>query len=618
MNTKSIFTAVLLAVFIIQNANAQTFCNPINLPYRYALDGSYREAADPSLINYEGEYYLFASKCGAYFHSTDMLTWTPIKSNLPIEGYAPSVEAMKGKLYFTHSVGTTKFYVTDDPKSGVWEQVDGGGTQSELADPMLLYTQNKMYLFWGSSGDPNAYICGQRIDTQTLKPKGNVSNLISCHKDEYGWEVAGDYNEKKDANPWLEGAFVTPYNNKYYLQYSSPGTEMKSYNNSVYVSKSPIGIYTIQRHNPFCYRPEGFIAGAGHGSTFQDNYGNWWHITTGTISKRHMFERRLVLYPVFFDSDGEMWAYTGFGDWPMKMPDHKINAPEELSTGWQLLSYNKKVKASSAASGYGSSYAVDEDIRTWWSAATGDEGEWIRVDLGDKCDINAVQINFADFNSTLTGEQEDVYKYKVEVSNDDLEWTTVSDKSYNTSNAPHDYIEFDKSIKARYVRITNVHTPSGLFSISGLRVFGMNTNIELPSEAQILIVKRDSTDRRSVTLMWNSANGASGYNIRYGYAPGKMYLNYEILGGNTRKVTINSLNANEDYYFSIDTWNERGTTKGCNVKTTKSDLTGINSIQANLPYAKNIYDIFGCRQQMSLANLPFGIYVIDGMKVIKH
>lgn len=146
MNTKSIFTAVLLAVFIIQNANAQTFCNPVNLPYRYALDGSYREAADPSLINYEGEYYLFASKCGAYFHSTDMLTWTPIKSSLPIEGYAPSVEAMKGKLYFTHSVGTTKFYVTDDPKSGVWEQVDGGGTQSELADPMLLDPQNKMYL----------------------------------------------------------------------------------------------------------------------------------------------------------------------------------------------------------------------------------------------------------------------------------------------------------------------------------------------------------------------------------------------------------------------------------------------------------------------------------------
>lgn len=75
MKAKSILAGMLLAAFMSPKVCAQTFCNPINLPYRYALDGSYREAADPSLINYEGEYYLFASKCGAYFHSTDLLTY---------------------------------------------------------------------------------------------------------------------------------------------------------------------------------------------------------------------------------------------------------------------------------------------------------------------------------------------------------------------------------------------------------------------------------------------------------------------------------------------------------------------------------------------------------------
>lgn len=570
MKTNLKLACMLLASSaFIQSIDAQIFCNPVNLPYRYALDGGFREAADPTMVNYKGEYYLFASKCGAYFHSKDLLTWTPIKSNLPIEGYAPTVEEMNGKLYFTHSVGTSKIYVTDDPKSGVWELVKGGGTKGDFADPMLLATNEKMYIYWGSSGDPNSYLCGQELDTKTLKPIGQESQLMKCRKDEFGWKVPGDYNEQKSNNPWLEGTWVTPYNNKYYLQYSAPGTEAKAYCNAVYVGDSPLGPYEIQRHNPFCYRPEGFIASAGHGSTFQDNYGNWWHITTGTISKRHMFERRLVLYPVFFDRDGEMWAYTGFGDWPMKMPQKKISSPEELSTGWQLLSYKKTAKASSAATGLRSTYAVDENIRTWWSAKSGKEGEWLRVDLGDECDIHAVQVNFADNGSQFKGEQEDVYQYKLEVSDDGNTWTTVCDKSTNIQNAPHDFVKFDNVVKARYVRIYNVHTPSGWFSLSGLRVFGINPHVAKPGVAKLNTVERDETDKRTVNLTWEPVSGASGYNIRYGYAPDKLYLNYEVLGGTTKKLTINSLSVHEDYYFTIDTWNEAGTTKGTQIFSTK-------------------------------------------------
>lgn len=68
------------------NPGTPTVCNPCNLPYRYNIgdEGSngFREAADPSLIRFNGEYYLFASKCGTYFHSTDLMHWTPVKSNL--------------------------------------------------------------------------------------------------------------------------------------------------------------------------------------------------------------------------------------------------------------------------------------------------------------------------------------------------------------------------------------------------------------------------------------------------------------------------------------------------------------------------------------------------------
>lgn len=581
MKSVSFIIALTLAVMSTQGVKAhtlaggrktsqavQTFCNPLNLPYRYSLDGGYREAADPTLVNYKGEYYLFASKCGTYFHSTDLLNWTPVDSNLPVEGYAPTVIEMNGKLYFTHSVGTTKIYVTDNPKSGRWTLVESGGTISDQNDPMLLYTKGKMYLYWGSSGDPDAYLCGQQIDTTTLRPVGEEAKLMKCRKDVLGWEVPGDYNDNKAANPWLEGVWVTPYNNRYYLQYSAPGTEMKSYCDAVYIGENPLGPYSVQRHNPFCYRPEGFIASAGHGSTFQDNYGNWWHITTGTISRRHMFERRLVLYPVFFDSDGQMWAYTGFGDWPMKMPDKKISSPDELQTGWQLLSYNKKATASSSSEGYAPSSAVDENIRTWWAAKTGRKGEWLSVDLGSVCDVEAIQIDFADCNSALAGQQKDVYKYKVQASNDGNVWTTVCDKSSNRANAPHDYIVPDEVVRARYLRIVNVHTPSGLFSLSGFRVFGVNPDVASPSVAKLKSVVRDSSDRRSVSLSWTPVSGASGYNIRYGYAPDKLYLNYEVLGGTTDKLTINSLNAAEEYYFTIDTWNDAATVRGNEILST--------------------------------------------------
>ncbi len=61
----------------ISERNKQTtICNPLNLNYRFCLDKpSRREAADPTMINFKNEYYLFASKSGGYFHSNDLINW---------------------------------------------------------------------------------------------------------------------------------------------------------------------------------------------------------------------------------------------------------------------------------------------------------------------------------------------------------------------------------------------------------------------------------------------------------------------------------------------------------------------------------------------------------------
>ena len=69
---KSAFT-LLVGVVISLTAFAQTtICNPVNLSYRFCLDApSRREAADPTMVVFKGEYFLFASKSGGYFHSVN-------------------------------------------------------------------------------------------------------------------------------------------------------------------------------------------------------------------------------------------------------------------------------------------------------------------------------------------------------------------------------------------------------------------------------------------------------------------------------------------------------------------------------------------------------------------
>ena len=557
--------SVLLTACEKTNNCFKTICNPVNLSYRFSLDSpSWREAADPSMIKFKDEHYLFLSKSGGYFHSTDLIHWNLITTDdLPIEKYAPTVMEMNGEIYFTASIATNKIYKSRDPKSGKWELVTDQFPYI-LADPMLFYDSDndKVYLYYGSGAATP--MMGMELDKNSFMPKGEATPLFYGNAEKYGWEVSGDYNTNYKHTSWLEGAWMNKYKGKYYLQYAVPGTEFKSYSNGVYVSEHPLGPFTLLRHNPFSYKPEGFVNGIGHGSTFHDIHGNYWNIGTSTISKRHMFERRVSLYPVFFDKDGDAYAYTAWGDYPMIVPDKKVSSPQELFPEWMLLSYKKEVETSSTLEGYPAANAVNEDIRTWWSAKTADKGEFMTVDLGQNSKIYAIQINFADQDAMISGKVDSTfYQYRIEDSQDGITWNTTVDKSENKVEAPNDYIQLDKPVNARYVRITNIYFPSGKFSISGLRVFG-KVDKPLPAVAQFTQLVRSNDNRRTIVLTWNEVNDATGYNIRFGTDKDKLYHNYLVY--QTNKVSINILNADQTYYFTIDSFNEAGVTKGKEIK----------------------------------------------------
>lgn len=542
-----------------------TICNPLNLSYRYQLDKpSRREAADPVIILFKERYYLFASKSGGYWSSNDLIDWTFITSNdLPWEDYAPTAVVIKDTVYFMAL--DKRIYKSADPSTGRW-QVAKEGFSLKAEDPDLFFDDNgKLYLYYGLS--PSKPIYGVELDQTTFNPVGEPVGCLNTKSSDHGWERGGDYNEAKGWT-WLEGAWMTKHKGKYYLQYASPATQLKSYNDGMYVADAPLGPFKLAEHNPFSYKPEGFIAGAGHSNTFQDKWGNYWHASTMTISVNEHFERRLGLFPAFFDSDGTFYTYTAYGDFPHRMPQRKMKGPDDYQPAWMLLSYGKPVEVSSSLSGHPKENATDENIRTWWSAETGNEGEWIMIDLENKCKISAVQINFADeathlFNRSDSG----YYKYLLEYSDDKKNWKTLADKTLSKIDAPHDYIELALPLSAQYIRLTNYHVPDGKFAISGLRIFGKGISTP-PQKVSSFTVVRDTADGRNVTLRWQKTRGAIGYNIRFGAKPNKLYQNYQVFDSDT--LTIHSLNRLQDYYFAIDAFNENGIQKGIVTRESKT------------------------------------------------
>jgi len=346
---------------------------------------------------------------------------------------------------------------------------------------------------------------------------------------------------------------MTKHDGVYYLQFAAPGTEFKTYGDGVLTSKNPMGPFTYPPYNPFSFKPTGFVAGAGHGSTFTSPFGQWWHISTMSVSVRHPFERRLGLFPAQFTSDGELLADTYLGDYP-----HYLDGS---LTGWMLLSRHKAASASSTLNNHSVAFAVDEDIRTWWSARTGNAEEWLMLDLGAPKTIQAVQINFADQDSIALGISNDAYLYVLEISTDAKHWRTAIDHSKDGRDSPHDYEVLPDPVSARYVRLRNVHSPNGAkFSISDLRVFGSG-RIELPERVAGVKAVRDVSDSRHVTVSWHSAQRADFYVVRLGANPQHLNLNYQVYDAAT-SVRIPSLDKSVRYSITVDAVNEHGITRG--------------------------------------------------------
>ena len=594
-----------------------TYCNPLDLSYRYQhfkendRRCANREGADPTLIRFKGRYYIFVSMSAGFWHSPDLINWEfHADPDLLIYDYAPDVRQIGEYLYFCASRRGVNCPIlrTADPLADAFAEVSA---PFDFWDPdMFQDDDGRVYLYWGCGNTDPIY--GIEMDPVTMLPIGERRELIFPRETELGFERPGENGEVADressmiyqnlkllvdpvtgelripeglamggfnkekltkmfysiGKPYIEGAYMTKHDGKYYLQYACPATEYNIYSDGVYVSDKPLGPFVLQESNPFSSKPGGFISGAGHGSTIEDEYGNYWHASTMRISVNHAMERRVGLFPAGFDKDGVLFCNQNFADYPFKVPQGKFDAAA-LKPEWMLLSYRKPVSASSTAEGSSPALAVNEDIRNWWSAGTDKTGEWLTVDLEKVCDVRAVQVDLADEALAVELPEESygddrhtrsielkaqISHYTIEASTDGERWTLLEDVSRECSNG---YYEVPEGVQARYIQLTGGALPYGqTLRVSGLRVFGSGGG-EKPPRAKASAQRIGDLDGM---VRWKHIDSAQGCNVRYGIAPDKLYQSWLVYDAD--EVKLCTLMKGRDYYVRVDSFNENGITEG--------------------------------------------------------
>ena len=567
------------------------YCNPINVNYRYQFNKNLendkiyinREAADPSMICFKGTYYIFASMNLSVWVSEDLVSWQVYKlpENLPLYGYAPDVRVCGEYVYFCASESGEKcnYYRTKDIINGPYEEIEG---TFGFVDPNLFFDEDgKVYFYWGCS-DENP-IWGTELDSETMKPIGEKKALIYGNPFERGYERKGtDHSEapeKKEPEgtytkmPWIEGAWMNKYQGKYYLQYACPGTELNGYGDGVYISDTPLGPFEPAENNPYSYHPGGFMPGAGHGSTMCDKQGSFWHTSTMQISVNHMFERRVGIWKAGFDQDGELFCNQRYGDWPIAV-DEKTENNLWKAPDWYLLSYKKKIRASSEMTGKEAALAVNEDATNWWQSKTAKESV-LELDLEKVYDVRAVQINFADdkIDIPIPGEiqgarfidgEDHVTRWKLEGSANGCDYEVMEDKSETDTDLPHDLVVRETGIQVRFLRLTIYEVPYGQKPcVSGFRVFGIGDG-EKPGETEFTVQR--SADGLDMIVSAKAEN-ATGYNILWGHRKEKLYHSYLVYGEKLEEKRIGALVKESGYYVRVDTFNENGITEGTVIKT---------------------------------------------------
>ncbi len=134
----------------------------------------------------------------------------------------------------------------------------------------------------------------------------------------------------------------------------------------------------------------------------------------------------------------------------------------QLSRAQTLISLNKTTTASTTEGTYNASYATDASGTTFWSSQSANVNQWLTVDLGQNCDVDKLQINFADGRLATS--------FNILFSSNGTTWDTVCSIPSNASSSVWVY---GLPGVARFVRFSGIlrANPAG-YRVSDFKIYG--------------------------------------------------------------------------------------------------------------------------------------------------
>jgi beta-xylosidase len=267
--------------------------------------------ADPHVIRYEGQYYLYPTTDGRgyeVFVSGDLIHWEqkPKCFTDPRGGaWAPDV--------FHHQTGDGKFYLyytVNKPGGGKQIGVAVAGAplgpfenRTNLVDGAI-----DAHLFRDDDGALYLYyvqLPGFKITVQPmadpLTKRGEPTEVI---------RPTVDWERKKGAV--TEGPWMLKRNGLYYLMYSGSGADGPDYAVGYATAKSPVGPFTKYSGNPIAKRGHG-VFGPGHHCVVAGPDGKLWMVYHQQNSEEIGWKRFLAIDPLWFDEQGVIHARTTRG-----------------------------------------------------------------------------------------------------------------------------------------------------------------------------------------------------------------------------------------------------------------------------------------------------------------
>jgi hypothetical protein len=488
---------ILLAAALAFTAGAEPlrYVNPLS------IEGT-RSIADPCVLKHKGKYYLFVTGGGAVWSSDNLLRWIRHPLQLPrgARVTAPHAFEYRGEVYLTGN--DTGFYRAKDVL-GPWTYAgdihDEKGKPLRLFDSMVFVDDDgKAYLYY--SGRRTDGIYGVELRAGDLTRFAAPARKLWTFDPSHVWERYGDQNEGTELS-WIEAPWMTKHKGTYYLQYSAPGTEWKTYAVGVYTSSKPLGPFRYAPRNPALVHRGGLINGTGHNSVVTGPDGKLWAFYTILYRNWSVFDRRIGMDRVEFDAAGSLYV-AGPTETPQWGPGGATAGAGSIAISLNRYTWS----ASSAAPGRDPHYAFDNNVRTWWEPAQGDPQPWLLLDLGCRNPTDPNQEFFADsarilfdavphptpadlavvghsrwFAKEAAAIRPGAYRYKVEFSRDGKSFTPAVDK---TKNQLANNVEFDEfpPVLCRYVRLAITGVPeTGRHGVLEFTVFGKSAGPQSPA-----------------------------------------------------------------------------------------------------------------------------------------